>query len=223
MKITQKSPLWRVVILISLLLFPAPSQQGVVSGPGCFFACFNACATMGASKFAEVVGIFFDITGCSAMCGPVCSLNLPIPGVCFAETTTFLNESFQEVNAASIKKGDVIYSLSEGRKIPTTVTNALKIEGGFDFVSIRLINTETNLTTTLTVTEEHGLIVFNNNQSHTIQAKNIVSGNEMIGFDQRKWKIQEIKQLKLPTEYIIQTETGTALASGILTTTSCLH
>ena len=69
----------------------------------------------------------------------VCAMTLPIPGVYFAETTTFLNESFQEEDVGSIKKGDVIYTLSEGSMILTTVKISLKIEGRFGFVDIHLI------------------------------------------------------------------------------------
>jgi len=209
------------MVLILLLILPTPTEQGIIAGPGCFMACFTACATMGPGKFAAFVGIVFDIAGCAAMCGPVCAMALPIPGVCFAPTTTFLDVSLREVNAALIKKGDIVYTLTEGRMIQTTVNLTMKIEGEFDFVKIHLNNLELNRTTSLMVTGEHGVIVFEKDQQKTIQAKNVSLGNEMIGFEHRKWRVQEIEKLMLMTRHVIQTETGTVLASGILATTSC--
>jgi len=206
-----------------VLLFARPSEQGVVAGPACFGSCFSVCAMMGPGKFAALVGVVFDIMGCGAMCGPVCAMGLAIPGVCFSSSTTFLAPSFHQVTAAEITKGDVLMTLIDGELIQTPVINTITFNGPFDFVKIDLLNTYTNSTTTLTVTEEHGLLVFDNGEQKPIQAKHVVIGHEMVGVNHTKWKTQSIEKMKLPSMYSIQTATGTVVASGILTTTSCLH
>lgn len=135
----------------------------------------------------------------------------------------------RQVNATMIKQGDVIQTLSKSTQdmVPSVVKFAMKIDGQFDFVSIHLTNTNTNSTTTLTVTEEHGLMILHGNgNSHlqTVKAKSVIPGQKMIGFGTGNvWMVQEVEQLKLPSHYTIQTEAGTALASQILTTTSCVH
>ena len=141
----------------------------------------------------------------------------------------FLDAQMQQVNATMIKQGDVIQTLSTDSMgiVSSVVKFVLKIDGQFDFVSVHLVNVNTNSTTILTVTEEHGVIILggnDNSQLQTVKAKSVVPGQKMkgTGFGDI-WMVEEVEQLKLPSRYVIQTEAGTALASEVLTTTSCLH
>ena len=121
----------------------------------------------------------------------------------------FLDAQMQQVNATTIKEGDVIQTLSKGNMniVPSVVKFVLKIDGQFDFVSVHLVNVNTNSTTILTVTEEHGVIILggnDNSQLQTVNAKSVVPGQKMIGTGLGDvWMVQEVEQLKLPSRYVI--------------------
>ena len=138
------------------------------------------------------------------------------------------------IKAPKIKAGDVIHTLSEnGSVVETKVNVAIKQEGAFDFVNIRLRNIANNLTTDLTVTDDHLVMILgggegaNRGKSHKIPAKQVIPGDKMTGIGIGKhntiWKVERVVYMKMASKYVIQTEAGTAFASQILTTTSCVH
>lgn len=155
-------------------------------------------------------------------------------GLCFSATTTFLDASYHVVEAPAIKTGDMIHTLSEnGSIVDTKVKLAIKQEGAFDFVNIRLRNIGTNITTDLTVTDDHEVMILGGGEgadagkSQNTPAKQVIPGNKMTGIGIGKhnsvWKVERVVYMKMASKYVIQTEAGTALASQILTTTSCAH
>lgn len=78
---------------LSLILLIVSSQAGVILGPGCFAACTPVCCQLGVFKFAGLLGLVVDITGCAAACMAACAAELAIPGICFSEDTTFMNQT----------------------------------------------------------------------------------------------------------------------------------
>lgn len=210
-----------------LLLFFATFHTacgGVIAGPGCFGACFSACAMMGPGKFAAVVGIVFDIAGCAAMCGPVCACALPIPGICFSHNSTFLNDRNETLLVSKLKVGDHIMTMTQGALSSTQIVNISAIEGIFEFLNFHLVNSfDSTQINSLTVTDDHEVIVVAGSSENHIPAKLARTGQYMMGIDKKLWKVVTINRIEMPGMYILDTTAKTALSSELLTGTSCMH
>ena len=135
--------------------------------------------------------------------------------------------------ASEIKAGDLLYTLAnttEGKTewLLTPVSTAVKVEADgpehFAFVTIHLTHPGNHsAATTLSVTENHAVLVDGGESLREIPAAEVRVGHKMIGAEGESWEVQRIEKVQLPAKYIIQTGTATALASGVLTPTSCFQ
>ena len=83
---------------------------------------------------------------------------------------------------------------------------------------------ENDAKTILTVTEPHQMIVVGDNgQRETINANLVVVGHKMLGREGAIYEVAQLEQLKLAVKYCIETESNSAMASGIFTSTKCLY
>ena len=78
----------------------------------------------------------------------------------------------------------------------------------------------------LTVTEPHQMIVVGDNgerETINVNANLVVVGHKMLGREGAIYEVVQLEQLKLSVKYCIETESNSAIASGIFTSTKCLY
>ena len=191
-------------------------------------ACWAPCAEFGPFKFAGLAGVVFDIAGCGAICTAMCACNVAIPGVCYARDTTFASASSLVSGiryVQDLRVGEPVWTLLNGELTATNVTQAMEILGSVAAVRLSLQSSGSSTTaesTELVVTENHGLLLAG--QIHKpLEAKHVQVGDAMLGSYGRVWSVTSVQFITLDSRFMVQTATKTVLASGVLTTTSCLH
>lgn len=184
----------RIFFLSIIFLF---SLSEIKSGTACP-ACIAACA------------------GNVFLCAACVLLLCPGTG-CFSSDTICYkkkNGQLEEVSIHELKKNDLILSNDENKL--TTVIRNTKIEGIFNYVQLILDSGKE-----LTITDEHGVIVVDNESNKKIvKANNLKVGQKLITLDGPQ-EIKTINNLKVKDKYILETKEGTVVANNIYVSTIC--
>ena len=142
---------------------------------------------------------------------------------CFSPDTSFIvfkNEKEIKKNISEIKEGDFVLTLEGNHKIYTKVLENKLIDSSCPSYRFLLKDPQNdNKTKNISVTGNHLMIVFRqNNQISIVQAGRLKIG-EILRTDEGMYVISDINRYKGEKSYQFITESGTALADGILTTT----
>jgi len=189
-----------LIVLISLLFLPIAKSGGAI--PIC-----AACIILCISPYAPVCG------GCLAtFCGAA-----PFATACFDPDTKISkieDGQIKEVSIYELQKNDLVLA-NNGNKLTRVVRN-VKSEGIFDYIQVILESGKE-----LTITNEHGIIVLDDDSNtRIIKANNLKKGQKLITLDGPEI-IKNIKSLKLENKYILETEDGTVIANNIYVSTIC--
>ena len=153
---------------------------------------------------------------CVACIGTMCII-APVASACFSEDTKIVkveNGQIKEVYIREIKKNDLV--LANNLNEYTKVVKNVKSEGIFDYTQIILESGKT-----LTVTNEHGVIILDNKfKKKIIKANNLKKGQMLITL-QGPRIIKDVKYLSIKNKYILETQDGTVMANNIYVSTIC--
>lgn len=208
-----------LLIVFSLLNFISK----VSSGQLCFPACLIFCAANPVIFQAALVSGGVSEISCLPGCGIACSMGLFVPVACFSEDTQLMIKNSNEIiekNIKFIKRNDYVVTLNKnGNKTFTKVISNIRSVGNFEFVDITCGNGLDMKK--LKVTQNHALIVDNENEKKLILAKNLKIGMKLLLENNKICKINELKQIFLNEKFTIVTEDGTIFSSGIFSSTIC--
>lgn len=153
---------------------------------------------------------------CVACIGTMCII-APVASACFSEDTKIVkveNGQIKEVYIREIKKNDLV--LANNLNEYTKVVKNVKSEGIFDYTQIILESGKT-----LTVTNEHGVIILDNKFSKKIIKANNLKKGQMLITLQGPRIIKDVKYLSIKNKYILETQDGTVMANNIYVSTIC--
>lgn len=189
-----------LLTLISLFFIPAAKS-------GAALAVCPACAAVCIIPFNPLC-ILCVISNCIA--GPVVT-------ACFSPDTTISkleNGEIKEVSIYELKENDLVLANNENKF--TKVVRNVKSEGIFDYIQIILESGKE-----LTVTNEHGVIVIDEESNRrVIKARNLREGQMVITLEGPEI-IKRINNLKIKDKYILETLDGTVIANNIYVSTIC--
>ena len=158
---------------------------------------------------------------------PVClyggaGISVGIP-FCFSPDTKFIvfkNDEEIKKNVSEIKEGDLVLTFEGNQKIYTKVLENKLINSSSPSYRFLLKDPQNDKKTkNIAVTGNHLMLVFRqNNQFSIVQAGKLKIG-EILRTDEGMYVISEINRYKGEKCYQFVTESGTALANGVLTTT----
>jgi hypothetical protein len=153
-----------------------------------------------------------------------CATLVWVPPACFANDTsiavftddgTVLDKPISAVNI-----DDEVLTLVDGQPSRTRVVQNVHSTGSFDFFLFNV--TSADVTTTLKVTPQHGLLLVNKEDETGFSLPADVSiGNNMRLRDGTTGKVSGINQFIGSERYTLVTTVGTVLASGVLVSTIC--
>ena len=193
------------MILIALLftfLFIIPMIQS-----GAAIAVCPACTAVCVIPFNPL---------CIACVASLC-VAVPVATACFHEDTKitkFENGQIKEVYIYELNKNDIV--LANNLNKFTKVVRNVKSEGTFNYTQITLESGKT-----LTVTNEHGVIIMDIELNKKImRANNLKEGQILITMDGPEI-IKNVKYLSIKDKYILETQDGTIIANGVYVSTIC--
>lgn len=220
----------RTLILIFILLttFVQISKQGVIIGASCYGICLTSCLSMAPGKFAAIVGIVFDIQGCSAMCMPVCARGLAIPGYCFDIETTILrvreDNMVQTIKITDARVGDIVLTTDWMTKQVknTRITGIEHVQEQSLFIEIAFQFDESLASRDkIVVTAEHIMLIQDGEgKVQGKEAAEVKVGDQLLT-TRGIIKITEVLSYTKPQRIEIETAEGTIIANGVLTTSHC--
>jgi hypothetical protein len=144
-------------------------------------------------------------------------VTVPIATACFSDNTKiikFENGQIKNVYIYELKKNDLV--LANNLNKFTKVVRNIKSEGIFNYTQITLDSGKI-----LTVTNEHGVIIFDDKLNKKImRASNLLEGHMLITLHGPEI-IKNVKYLSIKDKYILETEDGTVMANGVYVSTIC--
>ena len=189
-----------LLALISLVFLPAiKSGAAMIACPACASVCF------------------FPLNPLCLACILEMCVAAPVLTACFSSDTTIYKIEDDQIKEASIdelKVNDLV--LANNEKKLTKVVKNVKNEGIFDYTQIILESGKE-----LTVTNEHGVIVLDEESNKRIMiANNLKEGQKLITLEGTE-VIKKINKLKIKDKFILETEDGTVIANNIYVSTIC--
>ena len=165
---------------------------------------------------------------CSAVCiipfNPLCitcvaslCVVVPMATACFDENTKiakYENGQIKDANIYELKKNDIV--LANNLNKFTKVVRNVKSEGTFNYTQITLESGKT-----LTVTNEHGVIIMDHESNQKIMKASDLKEGQMLITLQGPEIIKNIQYLSLNDKYILETQDGTVMANNIYVSTIC--
>ena len=190
-----------LLALISLFFLPATK-----SGASFLMGC-PICASFCVIPFNPA---------CDACILAFCVIG-PITTACFSSDTKIskiVDGQIKNVSIYELKENDLVLSNNENKL--TKVVRNVKSEGIFDYTRIILKSGKE-----LNVTNEHGIIVLDNELNmRIIKANNLKVGQKLITLEGPDI-IKDINNLKIKDKYILETEDATVIANDIYVSTIC--
>ena len=190
-----------ILTLISLFLLP--------------FAKSGASFLMGCPACAPLCVIPFN-PACDACILALCVIG-PITTACFSPDTTISkieDGQIKDVSIYELKENDLVLANNENKL--TKVVRNVKSEGIFNYIQIILESGKE-----LTITNEHGVIVLDNESNKRVtKANNLREGQKLITLEGPE-AIKKINNFKIKDKYILETEDGTVIANNIYVSTIC--
>ena len=193
------------MILIALLftfLFLIPMIQSGATMPIC-----PACSAVCIIPFNPLC-----ITCVASLCVVV-----PMATACFDENTKiakYENGQIKDANIYELKKNDIV--LANNLNKFTKVVRNVKSEGTFNYTQITLESGKT-----LTVTNEHGVIIMDHESNQKIMKASDLKEGQMLITMKGTEIIKNVKYLSIKDKYILETEDGTVIANGVYVSTIC--
>lgn len=195
----------KLIIILFLLFSFCRSGPGY---PACILACELACC--GTMIIPVLLPIYLQ---CAATCPAACLAS------CFPDNTTFMiMESNMEIPklVQDIKIGDYIMSKNDdGKNEITKVIKNEKYVGHFRFAKFITNQNE------LTVTIDHGVIIYDNLNIYITSAKNVKVGHLLLTKNNTFEEIVNIEIIDLNEKYNLQVESGIVITNSIITSTIC--
>ena len=213
-----------LLLCIVVLGLVTSSYQGVCG----FGACVVFCCTVGPFKFAALVGMALDVAGCTPMCMVATAAGWVVPGVCFDEETMVMrinvDRTEELVRIADVRPGDYLMTSDwkTGNTYQTLVKSNMVHQGDQTFMRIQLSEDPASKTSDqyLEVTENHVMMIREAELLETRQAKEIKKGDLMATIHGFKTVSSISKSIKT-SRVQLETDSGTILANGVLTTSYC--
>jgi intein/homing endonuclease len=189
-----------LLALISLVFLPAiKSGAAMIACPACASVCF------------------FPLNPLCLACILEMCVAAPVLTACFSSDTTIYkieDGQIKETSINELKVNDLV--LANNEKKLTKVVRNIKNEGIFDYTQIILESGKT-----LTVTNEHGVIILDNKFSKKIIKANNLKKGQMLITLQGPRIIKDVKYLSIKNKYILETQDGTVMANNIYVSTIC--
>ena len=191
-----------LIVLFLTFLFLIPMIQSGAAMTAC-----PVCATLCIIPFNPLC------IGCIAS---VC-VALGVTTACFEQNTKiskFENGQIKDVYIYQLKKNDIV--LANNLNKFTKVVRNVKSEGSFNYTEITLESGKT-----LTVTNEHGIIIMDHESNQKIMKASDLKEGQMLITLQGTEIIKNVNYLSIKDKYILETEDGTVIANGIYASTIC--
>ena len=190
----------KLLILVSLFFIPfIKAGAGVAVCP----ACAGVCA--------------FPLNPLCPICVATLCVVVPMTTACFSPDTYITkveDGQLKDVLIYELKTNDIV--LSNDKKKFTKVVRNVKSEGLFDYIQIILESGKE-----LTITNEHGIIILDDNlNKRIIRADNLKEGQKIITLEGIE-TIKIINHFKIKDKYILETLDGTIIANNIYVSTIC--
>lgn len=134
---------------------------------------------------------------------------------CFDENTKVQITSGETIPVSQLSKGRKILSKENDEKFYDEVTDCTKVEGKFQAVKLIFSNGKS-----ITVTSNHLMIVFNENELEMVPAKDVQLRDKMrfkYGFS----TVTTLSEVILDKKYHVNTKSGLFFANELLTTGLC--
>lgn len=165
---------------------------------------------------------------CTAVCiipfNPLCitcvaslCVVVPMATACFDKNTKiakYENGQIKDANIYELKKNDIV--LANNLNKFTKVVRNVKSEGTFNYTQITLESGKT-----LTVTNEHGVIIMDHESNQKIMKASDLKEGQMLITMKGTEIIKNVKYLSIKDKYILETEDGTVIANGVYVSTIC--
>lgn len=211
--------------VLCLFVMPLFISTEAKAGPW-YAACVTSCtvplcaaATAAAGPLGANPGVWSAIF---MKCASGCAIWI---AACFAsDTKVTVLENGHEVDRSidSVRSGDIVRTLKNGKSAWTKAVKNTKSEGLFEFVQIEAVNSSNNVRKQLKVTPAHGMILVSHDGSRTLDAADhLVVGDRIIASNGDILTVSHLERVQLQDKYTLETEDGTILASDVFVSTIC--
>ena len=235
----------RSLILVLLISGCFYSEAGWLAAGGTYYSCMGACCSgaaaggLMASVMTFGLGGVFGAAACASVCSSLAAGQAVfVPGLCFADNTTVLRKTAHGTEAVpveEVKASDLLLTAANGQETFTKVLSNQRVYGNTSFVQA-IVQTGA-ATYQISITEAHLML-----KAHALHGvSNITAGSS-------GWNLQvmpaglleigdvlpvhvghviEFGRLVMATKAVgtvrhsLETESGSVLADGVLTTTGC--
>ena len=202
-----------IVSTLFLLFLIQSANTGPLYYPACYATCEIVCFVGGI--IVPTLGAICFAAANSGGCGAACLV------ACFSDTNTFVvkngNTTLTKISS-EIKIGDFIQTIENNTCIWTKVVSN-KVHNSNN--TFQFVNIYTSNNNNISITNDHVMIILKNSIKILVKAIDLRIGDVLVTNDGNT-KIKNIKYTNDNVKYEIITESGTVLASSILTTTLCV-